>query len=257
VIAEDAEIISYLAPDVADDYRKWDDSASWLLGYSFLPLALGLDEQTDIRLLDLGCGPGEVTHWLAEHTGARIVAADSSSAMIELARRHAAHPRVEYRLSEDDALPFLADGEMDAAMACFLFACVDDESKICELIGEVARVVRPGGRFTILVPNPDQVSGAEFEGFKRGEEGAAYTPGELMPVHVQRVDGSWTTITNRYWNRDTYKRALSKAGFEGPTTELTPLLADAEQVADPALFGDRAWTHERVAAPFLLLTTIR
>jgi SAM-dependent methyltransferase len=257
VTAESTEIISYLEPSIADDYRKWDDSASWLLGYSFLPLALGLDRLPHARLLDLGCGPGEVTRWLADRCDARITGVDTSPTMIALADEHAPHERVEYRLSADGLLPFLADGAMDAAMACFLFTCVDDEGQIRELIAEVARVVRPGGRFTILVPNPDQVSGAVFEGFKRGEEGARYEPGELMPVEVQRVDGSWTIIKNRYWNRDTYRTALVKAGFEGGVKELAPVLADTAGVADPALLGDRAWERERTAAPFLLLTATR
>ncbi|MEZ0066297.1 ubiquinone/menaquinone biosynthesis C-methylase UbiE [Streptacidiphilus sp. MAP12-20] len=254
---DSTEIISYLEPSIADDYRQWDDSGSWLFGYSFLPLALGLDRQPGARLLDLGCGPGEVTRWLADRCDVRILAIDSSPAMIALAGEHAAHERVEYRLAEGALLPFLTDGELDAAMACFLFTCVDEEEHIRELIAEVARVVRPGGRFTILVPNPDHVSGAVFEGFKRGEDGAFYEPGELMPVEVQRVDGSWTTIKNRYWNRETYRTALVKAGFEGGMKELAPVLADTESVADPALRGDRAWARERTAAPFLLLTATR
>ncbi|SEL91639.1 class I SAM-dependent methyltransferase [Streptacidiphilus jiangxiensis] len=254
--AETAEIISYQAPDTADDYRRWDDSASWLLGYSFLPLALGLTEGRATRLLDLGCGPGDVTRWLAERSDAVITAVDSSAAMIDFARADAPHPRIDYRHSED-GLPFLADGSMDAAMACFLFTCVDDESTIRDLITEVARVVRPGGRFTILVPNPDHASGAEFEGFRRGDAGAAYRAGELMPVHVQRTDGTWTTITNRYWTRETYRTALTKAGFEGPVRELAPVHADAVDLADPELFAGRAWIKERTAAPFLLITAVK
>ncbi|MEY9878426.1 ubiquinone/menaquinone biosynthesis C-methylase UbiE [Streptacidiphilus sp. MAP12-33] len=259
--AETTEIISYQQPDTADDYRRWDDSASWLLGYAFLPLALGLDldlaDGTTSRLLDLGCGPGEVTRWLAGRCTARITAVDSSAAMIDLARAEAPHPRIDYRHSDDGLLPFLADGSMDAAMACFLFTCVDEESTIRELIAEVARVVRPGGRFTILVPNPDHAFGAEFEGFRRGDAGAAYEAGELMPVHVRRVDDSWTTILNRYWTRETYRTALAEGGFAGPVRELAPVLADAVGVADAELFGDRAWAQERTAAPFLLITAVR
>jgi SAM-dependent methyltransferase len=141
-------------------------------------------------------------------------------------------------------------------MASFLFTCISDPDVVHRLIAEVARVLRPGGRFTLLVPNPDQVHDVSFEGFHRGDPGVRYEVGESMPIRVRRRDGSWTTITNTYWTRDSYHEALTAAGL-GRISELAPLLADAQGVADPELIASRSWDRERRAAPFLLITAQR
>jgi ubiquinone/menaquinone biosynthesis C-methylase UbiE len=250
------DVISYNQPTTADDYRRWDDAASWLLGYPFVPMALGLDDTTRIRLLDLGCGPGDLTRWIAERNSVHVIAVDASEAMVELARSHNRHDSVEYHVSEIDRLPFLPDGSMDAAMACFLFTCVSDRELMNRLIAEAARVLRPGGRFTVLVPHPDHEHDVSFEGFHRGEPGAVYRAGDFIPVRVRRRDGSWTSITNTYWPREAFHEALASAGLVD-VTELAPVLADAHGVADPELIASRGWTQERSIPPFLLLTATR
>jgi ubiquinone/menaquinone biosynthesis C-methylase UbiE len=250
-------VISYQTPRVAGDYCRWDDSGSWLLGYPFLPVALGLDDLPGAHLVDLGCGPGDLTGWIADRYPIRTTAVDASAAMLDLARTQHPHPAVDYRLSLDNGMPFLDDGCADAAMASFLFTCIDDRKLMQILVDEVARVLRPGGRFTILMPNPDQVHDAAFEGFHRGEPGARYRSGDTLPVRLRREDGSWATITNTYWPRETFHEVLAEAGFTGPTTELTPLLADAYGVADPALIASRPWTAERERPPFILITATR
>lgn len=249
-------VISYQTPRVADDYCRWDDSGSWLLGYPFLPVALGLDQLPGAHLVDLGCGPGDLTRWIADRHPVRTTAVDTSTAMLDLARSQHPHPAVDYRLSAGDGLPFLADGCADAAMASFLFTCIADRRLLQSLVDEMARVLRPGGRFTILMPNPDQMHDASFEGFHRGEPGARYRSGDTLPVRVRREDGSWATITNTYWPRETFQEALTAAGF-GAYTELTPVLADAHGIADPALIASRPWTAERERAPFILITATR
>ncbi|WP_042399283.1 class I SAM-dependent methyltransferase [Streptacidiphilus carbonis] len=249
-------VISYETPQVADDYCRWDDAGSWLLGYPFIPVALGLDDMPGAHLVDLGCGPGELTRWIAGRHPVRTTAVDASAAMLELARAQHPHPAVDYRLSVGDAMPFLADASADAAMASFLFTCIDDRLLMQRLVDEVARVLRPGGRFTILMPNPDQAHDAAFEGFHRGEPGVRYRSGDTMPIRVRREDGSWAAVTNTYWPRETFHEVLGAAGFGG-FTELTPLLADAPGVADPALIASRPWTAERERPPFMLLTAVR
>lgn len=250
-------VISYQQPRVVDDYRRWDDAGSWLLGYPFLPLALGLDTAAPGgRLLDLGCGPGDVTCWIADRHPVRTTAVDASTAMLDLARRSNPHSAVEYRLSTDNSLSFLADASMDAAMASFLFTCIGERDLMQALVDEVARVLRPGGRFTILVPHPEHAHDVSFEGFHRGEPGARYRSGDTMPVRVRREDGSWATITNTYWPRETFHEVLADAGL-GDVQELAPVLADAHGVADPALIASRPWVRERHEPPFLLLTATR
>ncbi|CAN5167355.1 hypothetical protein BH18ACT12_BH18ACT12_19000 [soil metagenome] len=48
------------------------------------------------RVLDVGCGKGELAHEIAERAGANVTAIDASPWMLEFARKRFAHPRVTY-----------------------------------------------------------------------------------------------------------------------------------------------------------------
>jgi demethylmenaquinone methyltransferase/2-methoxy-6-polyprenyl-1,4-benzoquinol methylase len=95
------------------------------------------------RALDVATGTGELALSLARR-GAAVVGTDFSEAMLERAR--AKGGPVEWAWADALALPF-ADGEFDAATVGFgarNFADLDRG------LGEMARVVRPGGRVVVL-----------------------------------------------------------------------------------------------------------
>ena len=56
------------------------------------------------RVLDVGCGKGELAHDIAERTGANVTAIDANPWMLEFARKRSAHPRVTY--VQADAVDF-------------------------------------------------------------------------------------------------------------------------------------------------------
>jgi SAM-dependent methyltransferase len=96
------------------------------------------------RVLEVGCGWGELAEWLARETGAEVVATDLSPRMVELARARG----VDAQLADVQELPF-ADGEFDVALAAWMLYHVPDLDRA---ISELARVLRPGGRL-IAVTN--------------------------------------------------------------------------------------------------------
>jgi ubiquinone/menaquinone biosynthesis C-methylase UbiE len=57
-----------------------------------------LPDPTGLRVLDLGCGAGQLSCHLAQAGAADVVAVDISQAMLRLARTQHSHPRVSYRL---------------------------------------------------------------------------------------------------------------------------------------------------------------
>nr|BFE99417.1 hypothetical protein GCM10020241_10930 [Streptoalloteichus tenebrarius] len=137
-----------------------------------------------------------------------------------------------------------------------MFNTIAEPERLRVLVGEVARVLRPGGRFTTLAPHPDHVDGGRFEGFRRGEPGVRYRPGQAIPVRIRRTDGSWVRVVNVYWPTETYRDLLTGAGFRDVRVD-APRLADAAGVADPALLAARPWALERHRPPFLLVTGVR
>lgn len=99
------------------------------------------------RVLDLGGGPGHWTIWMLQR-GHRVVLADLSPRMLELARRDLAVADVKAEaVLEVDAcdLGRFADGEFDAVLALGPFYHLVDPADRDRAAREVRRVLRPGG----------------------------------------------------------------------------------------------------------------
>jgi SAM-dependent methyltransferase len=92
------------------------------------------------RVLDVGCGPGNLTSELVKRLGARNVAAvDPSGPFVAAAK--ARHPGVDVRQAPAEALPY-PDGSFDAALAQLVVHFMTDP---VAGLREMARVTRPGG----------------------------------------------------------------------------------------------------------------
>jgi ArsR family transcriptional regulator len=118
---------------------------------------------------DLGCGTGRLAEVVAPFVR-RVVAVDSSPAMLEAARgRLAGACNVEVRAGELEALP-LADGELDAAVLSLVLNYVAEPDAA---LAEAARVLRPGGRLVLVDMTPHDRAdlrdgmGQLWQGFSR------------------------------------------------------------------------------------------
>ena len=108
------------------------------------PLLDAVGVREGVRLLDVACGPGFVAG-VAVSRGAEVIGLDFSPAMIAQARR--AHPPVQFREGDAEALPF-EDVSFDAVIMNFglLHLARPDTA-----IAEARRVLRPGGRYAFTV----------------------------------------------------------------------------------------------------------
>ena len=103
-------------------------------------------------VLEVGCGAAMCSRWLATQ-GARPTAFDLSAGMLRHARAGAARTGVGVPLVQADAqyLPF-ADGSFDVAFTAFgAVSFVVDSARVMR---EVARVLRPGGRWVFAATHP-------------------------------------------------------------------------------------------------------
>ena len=100
------------------------------------------------RALDIGCGAGLQALWLAAR-GLEVIAVDSSTVALDLARRRATreHADVDWRLGSALALP-VADGSVDLVIDRGCLHVIERRRRR-RYAKEIARVLRPGGTFVV------------------------------------------------------------------------------------------------------------
>ena len=104
------------------------------------------------RVLDIGCGNGYIARRLARG-GARVVGVDASRELIAYARaEEKVRPLgIVYHLADAARLPAWEKGSFDVAVANMSLIDIEDADGA---IRELARVVRPGGRFVFSISHP-------------------------------------------------------------------------------------------------------
>jgi SAM-dependent methyltransferase len=115
-------------------------------GYSFVweygrDLVKLLSPQPGERILDVGCGTGQLTTQIAA-SGADVTGIDSSPAMVDQARQNA--PGLRFEVQDVCALPYRE--EFDAV---FSNAVLHWVTRAEEAAGAMSRALKPGGRLVL------------------------------------------------------------------------------------------------------------
>ena len=104
-----------------------------------IPLVAAVVSAAPRRVLEVGCGWGELAEWVADETGAEVTAIDLSPRMVELASERG----IDARVGDVQELEF-ADETFDVVVAAWMLYHVPDLDRG---LTEIARVLRPGGTF--------------------------------------------------------------------------------------------------------------
>lgn len=142
----------------ADDYLAEHGSDIGVVDFLWCPEGVREEEARllgDVagrRVLEVGCGSAPCARWLAVH-GAFPVALDLSGAMLAHAAELDRRTGIAVPLAQAGAerLPF-TDGSFD--VACSAFGAVPFVADPGRVMREVARVLRPGGRWVFAVNHP-------------------------------------------------------------------------------------------------------
>lgn len=142
----------------ADDYQA--EHGGFLGDTDFVWCPEGLREEEagllgEVRgaeIVEVGCGAASCARWLVGR-GARVVGLDISAGMLRhaVAANRASGVAVPLVQASGDQLPF-PDARFD--VACSAFGAVPFVADLGAMLREVARVLRPGGRWVFAVTHP-------------------------------------------------------------------------------------------------------
>jgi SAM-dependent methyltransferase len=236
------------------------DDPGFFAGYSQLPRSLkGLDgapEWADLmallpdlkglRVLDLGCGFGWFCRYAVEEGAASVTGIDISENMLARARSGNTDPRITYRHADLEGLE-LDPLSFDLVYSSLALHYIE---RLDALLAEVAKTLRPGGRFVFSVEHPIFTAPLE-DGWMTGRNGEKTWPVDHYLVEGPR-DRKWFAdrVVKRHRTIATYIDLLAASGFMlsrliewGPT--------DAQIVAHPE------WAEERQRPMFMLVSAVR
>lgn len=123
------------------------------------------------HFLDLGCGYGRTVYELTQAGYPQVLGLDSSIGMIERGRKEFGLSQLIYHAEPE--LPF-ADESMDVIVLFAVLTCIPDSNEQEELIGEINRILRPGGVLYIsdLLLNEDERNLTRYQKF--ADQGYVY-----------------------------------------------------------------------------------
>jgi len=140
--------------------RSYDEMMRRLRDRGWLETGLIIKEGIASGLaLEVGPGPGYLgLEWLKKTAGTRLKGLDISEDMLALARKNAVQyglsDRVEYIAGDARKMPF-EDGHFDAV---FTNGSLHEWAHPAEILNEISRVLKPGGKYIISDLRRDMIA---------------------------------------------------------------------------------------------------
>lgn len=201
----DAQAVSYL-----DEHGAFLGVAGFVWGPEGLTEtdARLLGDVSGARVLEVGAGAAQCSRWLLS-AGADPVALDLSAHMLRSGRSLGAASGLDVPMVQADAvrLPF-TDGSFD--LACSAYGGVPFVDDSAGLMREVARVLRPGGRWVFAVTHPVRWAFRDDPGPAGLVAGNSYF--DRTP-YVEQDEGGLATYVEHHRTIGDRVRELAAAGL--------------------------------------------
>ena len=212
-------------------YDRWasiyDHEANPLIALEEPVVREALGEVRGLAVLDLGCGTGRHSLWLAQ-AGAAVTAVDFSAGMLDEARGKPGAETVHFLVHDlHEPLPF-EGGSFDRVVSGLV---LEHLRELGPFFGEAQRVLRPGGRAVVSAMHPAM--------FLKGTQARFTDPATGEKVEPGSVDHSLGDFV----------MAAVRAGFA---------LEAVDEYAADAAFAERHPRAEKyVGWPMLVVLQLR
>ncbi len=182
-----------------------------------------------LRIVDIGCGEGRYSRFLASH-GASVIGIDPVEAFIDRAKE--LHPDGNYHVARGENLPVDSES-VDLALCYLSLLDIEDQDAV---IAEIGRVVKPGGR-CVIVAISNMCSSTE--GWVKDSAGnRLYRPvDDYMDRKSMRLSWKGIEIINFHRPLSETLSAFFKSGFV------------LDRFIEPLPPKDHPWYIEEVRAP--------
>lgn len=207
------------------------------------------------EVLNAGAGAGSLTLKMVD-AGLRVTSTDASPELCDWVRRalrargaEEGNPVMVGDLQKLD----LPDASFDAAVCAEVLEHLDDDAAA---LGELARVLRPGGLLVVSVPaNPYRYDWTDrWAGHRRRYTVAALRTRMLDAGFVDPVVQGWGFPLTGFYHRHVYRPALRRrlaagggTGTGGPPPRLVSRVVRAALELDTAFIGRRPGYHGLLA----------
>ncbi len=190
-------------------YAWFNSQGVWLESCARLAAHFPQTNNPCVRVLDLGCGPGNSAIAMARvREDAFIVGLDLAPKMLELAQRETQRANfsqnISYVLADATALPF-AENTFDVTTGHSFLYLVSDRAGV---LREAYRVLRRGGRWVSMEPRDGKTS----NWFAKHWKNVRFMVSVIL----------WRPYSKLHGRLDEQKfpETLARAGFQNNSTEL-------------------------------------
>ncbi len=194
--------------------------------------------QTGNRVIDLACGPGEITRKILDKVrghGAWILGVDMSPETLEEARRQftdVTDAEVSFENARAEDLSDVASEPVDAVVFCNAIHLVDNKP---DVLGGIMSALKPGGLFAF---NSTFYSGSIVEGTE-----PFYRRWMMRSLRLLKSEHGLSPVKNKVMARqqltpEEYKALLTDAGFSIRDERVIPIEVPIEGWLSICSFSD-------------------
>ena len=135
------------------------------------------------KVLDLGCGTGNITFLLAERVGStgQVIGVDPDKKRIDIAKESNKRPNVTFLVGDDQSFP---EDQYDIVFTSYVLHWIKNKQAAFQ---KIASSTRPGGQFAMVVPIGGQPIADEMTQLM-GPEGKDSVKGNFHVVPAEKYN---------------------------------------------------------------------
>jgi SAM-dependent methyltransferase len=186
------------------------------------------DSVSGAKVVDLGCGAGDISRRLIDEGAELALGIDSKPEMIELASDQNGGYNDRVIFIEADVGSIKGDHKFDIAIASYLYNNAKSAEQLMNQVATTASFLRPGGIAVVFNNNPYDLVGGDFTkyGFRKTLTGTHEGTKIIYDYRPIITDD----IINYYLSPMTHETAFREAGFKSFRFEPVILRPGADTV---------------------------